>query len=90
MTCQNHKDKRTRPFGDPQTIPLPDRRWGYVSMYFITHLPMDDRLYNLITTVVDLLSLRVLFIASKDTDSAADTEAAVATKYSSLTVCFIQ
>lgn len=73
VTCQQFKDNRVKPLGEPQPIPLPERRWGSVAMDFITHLPVTPRGFNSITTIVDRFSRRVHFMPSKDTDTALDT-----------------
>lgn len=70
--CQQHKDNRSKLFGDTQPIPFPDRRWGSVAMDFISHLPSTERGYNATITIVDRFSRRIHFIPSKDTDTAAD------------------
>lgn len=71
-TCQQQKDNRSKLFGDPQPIPLPERRWGSISMDFISHLPKTARGFNSITTIVDRFSCRVHFIPSRDSDTAID------------------
>lgn len=73
LVCQQQNDNRTKPFGDPQPIPFPDRRWGSIAMDFITHLPQTFNNFNSITTVVDRFSRRIHLMASKDSDSAIDT-----------------
>lgn len=71
-TCQKNKDNRTKPLGEPQPLELPTRRWGSVSMDFVTHLPPTKSGFDCITTFVDRFSKRVRFVASRGTDSATD------------------
>lgn len=70
--CQQCKDGRKKPFGDPQPLELPDRRWGSVSMDFVTHLPKTDAGFDCITTFVDRFSKRIRLVPSKGTDSAEE------------------
>lgn len=72
ITCQTNKDGRVKPLGIPQPLELPDRRWGSISMDFVTHLPPTDRGYDCITTFVDRFSKRVRLIPSKCSDTAED------------------
>lgn len=71
-TCQLNKDGRAKPFGEPQPLELPDRRWGSVAMDFITHLPTTKSGYDCITTFVDRFSKRIHLVASNGTDTAID------------------
>lgn len=69
-TCQQNKDGRSKPLGEPQPLELPNRRWGSISMDFITHLPTTSSGYDCITTFVDRFSKRVRLVPSLSTDSA--------------------
>ena len=40
--CQRNKASRQRPAGQLQSLPIPERRWGDVSLDFITKLPPTD------------------------------------------------
>lgn len=73
ITCQQYKDNRVKPYGDPQPIPFPERRWGSLAMDFITHLPPTAQGFNAITTIVDRFSRRVHFLPSRGTATAVDT-----------------
>lgn len=73
MTCQTSKDGRTKQLGDPQPLELPERRWGSVSVDFVTHLPTTKRGFDSITTFVDRFSKRIHLVPSRTTDTAEDT-----------------
>lgn len=72
VVCQHNKDSRVKPFGIPQPLELPERRWGSISMDFITHLPVTASGFDCITTFVDRFSKRVRLIPSKSSDTAED------------------
>lgn len=70
--CQLNKDERAKPFGEPEPLDQPNRRWGSVCMDLVTHLPVTPAGFDFITTFVNHFSKRVHFIASKGTDNAID------------------
>lgn len=72
LTCQQKKDSREKKLGDPNSLEIPDRRWGSIATDFIVALPKTKNGYNCITTWVDRLSRRVHFIPSKEEDTAVD------------------
>lgn len=72
FTCQQNKDGRTKPLGVPQPLELPDRRWGSVSMDFVTHLPTTANGNDCIITFVDRFTKRIHLVSSHGTDSAVD------------------
>lgn len=71
-TFQENKDGRTKPLGIPQPLELPTRRWGSVSMDFVTHLPTTETGFDCITTFVDRFSKRVRLVPSRGTDGATE------------------
>lgn len=71
-SSQQNKDGSTKPLDEPQPLELPNRRWGFVSMDFIAHLPETDSDYACITTFVDRFSERVRLVTSRSTDTATD------------------
>lgn len=71
-TCQLNKDGRQKPLGNPQQLELPDRRWGSISMDFITHLPVTESGYDTIATYVDRFSKRIHLVPSKSSDTATN------------------
>lgn len=70
--CKLNRDGRAKPFGEPEPLELPNRRWGSVSMNFVTHLPVTPAGFDSITTFVDRFSKRVHFITSEGTETAID------------------
>lgn len=73
ITCQQYKDKLFKPYGDPQPIPLPERRWRLLAMDFLTHLLPVTHGFNAITTTVDRFTRQMPFMPSRSTDTAANT-----------------
>lgn len=71
-TCQQSKDGRKKPLGDPQPLEIPTRRWGSVGTDFITHLPTTRAGHDAITTYVDRFTKRVHFIPSSSAATAED------------------
>lgn len=72
LICEQNKDSRTKPFGEPQPLELPTRRWGSIAMDFVTHLPKTSGGYDWITTFVDRFSKRVHLVSSRGSDTAVD------------------
>lgn len=72
LTCQTRKDGRVKPLGVPQPLQLPQRRWGSISLDFITHLPETNMGHNAIITFVDRATKRVHIVPSKEEDTAED------------------
>lgn len=70
FTCQQAKDSRTKPLGEPQPLEILSRRWGSVATDFITNLPTTEQGYDSITTFVDRFTKRAHFVPSKRTDDA--------------------
>lgn len=70
--CQQNKDSRVKPLGEPQPLQLPDRRWGSVSMDFVRHLPETKSGYYFSTTFVDRFSKRVHLVPLNRLDTADD------------------
>lgn len=66
------QDNRVNPYGDPQPILFPERRWGSLVMGFFSRLLPAAQGSNAITTIVDCFSRRVHFLLSIDTESAVD------------------
>lgn len=70
MTCQQAKDSRTKPFGRPQPLELPTRRWGSIATDFIVSLPVTKSANDAITTYIDRFSERVHFLPTTSRCSA--------------------
>lgn len=70
--CQCRKDSRKKPLGVPEPLEAPQRRWGSISINFITQVPVTTSGYDSITTFVDRFSKRIHLVASKTTDTALD------------------
>lgn len=70
--CQLNKYSRVKPLGDPQPLELPTRRWGSVSMDFVTHFPTTESSFDCITTYVGRYLIIVHLVPSKGTDSATN------------------
>lgn len=68
--CQRSKDARVKPFGTPEPLELPSRRWGSIATDFIVGLPPTKKGFDSITTYVDRFSKRVHFIPTSATASS--------------------
>ena len=69
--CQQNKQRTHKPYGKSRPSQIPHRRWAYVSMDFITQLPMTKNGYDSIMVVVDSFSKRSHFIPCKTTLTGA-------------------
>lgn len=67
-----NKVSRSKPLGEPQLLEIPDRRWGSVSMVFVTHLPVTPRGFHSTMTFVDRFTKRIHLVPSIGTDSATE------------------
>lgn len=84
MLCMsNEQGQTTETIGAPQLLELSSRRWGSVSMDFVTHLPLTSSGFDCIITFVDRFSKRVHFFTAHVTDSATDVADASSTIFSS-------
>jgi hypothetical protein len=72
MRFQQFRDSRQKSLTDPNPLEIPNRRWGSVSIDFITHLTMTKNGFDFITKRVDRQSRRVYFITSRSSDTAVD------------------
>ena len=54
--CQGNKPSSRRKLGLMQSLPIPDRRWGSVSMDQIVELPTTERGFDYIVVYVDRLT----------------------------------
>lgn len=62
--CQRAKPDRSKLLGLLQPLPVPDRAWSVVSMYFIEGLPSSGG-FSCILVVVDLFSKYAHFVSLK-------------------------
>lgn len=65
--CQQSKDSRVKPFGVPQPLEIPTRRWGSIGTDFIVGLPVSKLGHDAITTYVDRFTKRVHFLPTNST-----------------------
>ena len=71
--CQRTKTKRHRPFGELQSLPVPERPWQEISMDFITDLPPSKRYedtFNAILVVIDRFTKYARYIPCRKTINA--------------------
>lgn len=61
-TCQRSKARNVKPAGKLQSLPIPTRKWGSVSMDFIVSLPRTKAGFDAIMVVVDRLTKFARFI----------------------------
>jgi hypothetical protein len=72
LPCQSNKPSNQTPVGLLQPLPIPETRWETTSMDFITQLPVTKQGNDAIMVVVDKLSKKAHFIATKTNVSAPD------------------
>ena len=72
IKCQQVKVEHQYPAGLLQPLPVPAWKWEFISMDFITGLPMTWRQHDSIMVVVDKLTKATHFIPVKSTDVTDD------------------
>jgi hypothetical protein len=72
MECQKVKAEHRHPAGLLQPLPIPEWKWGVVTMDFITGLPRTSKQHDSIMVVVEKLTKVAHFIPLKTTHRAAD------------------
>ena len=73
--CQRTKVVRHRPYGELQSLPLPNGPWQELTMDFITGLPPSKRsggVYDAILVVMDRYTKMVRYLATTKTIAAAE------------------
>jgi len=65
MECQKVKDEHGHPTGFLQPIPIPEWKWEFVTINFITKFPKTTRKHDSIMVVVDKLTKASHFIPVK-------------------------
>jgi hypothetical protein len=71
--CQRNKPQQRRPAGLLQPLPVPEGRWENIAMDYIVQLPRTPRGYDAILVVVDRLTKRAHFLATRTNVTAAET-----------------
>ncbi|POM79725.1 Retrotransposon protein, Ty3-gypsy subclass, partial [Phytophthora palmivora] len=71
--CQRNKARQTKPPGLLQPLEIPEGRWIDISMDFMTALPRTEAGKDAIMVIVDRLTKRAKFIASKTSATAEET-----------------
>ena len=64
-SCQTRKMANTKQYGKNHPLPIPVGPWQFVAMYFLINLPssaLDDRKYNSLMIITDLLAKMVHLI----------------------------
>jgi len=72
--CQRNKPHRHRPYGNLNSLPIPERPWQEITMDFITGLPpceYQGRVYDAILVVMDRYTKRAKYIHTMKTLDAA-------------------
>ncbi|KAE8958546.1 hypothetical protein PR001_g31017, partial [Phytophthora rubi] len=70
--CQRNKARQTKPPGLLRPLDIPKGRWTDVSMDFVVSLPVSANDNNAIRVIVDRLTKRAKFIATKTTDNTTE------------------
>ncbi len=68
-TCQQVKVEHQKPGGKLQSLPIPERKWGSISMDFVVGMPLTRRRHNAIWVIVDRLTKAAHFLPMNLTDS---------------------
>ena len=69
--CQRNREPTHKPYGEMQSLPVPEDTWTGLSMNFITGLPTTSRGNNSIMVVVDRMSKMVHLIAMRNDVTAS-------------------
>jgi hypothetical protein len=72
-SCQRNKPQQRRPAGLLQPLPIPNGRWEDIAMDYIVQLPRTPRGHDAILVVVDRLTKRAHFIATRTDITARET-----------------
>ncbi|KAI3810872.1 hypothetical protein L1987_20495 [Smallanthus sonchifolius] len=70
LTCLQVKAAHQKPYGRLQPLEIPEWKWEYLTMDFITKLPKTTRGYDTIWVVVDWLTKSAHFLAIRETYSS--------------------
>ena len=74
--CKRSKAPRHKPYGDLQSLPIPEFRWADLTMDFVTGLPAsrdwNGAVYDSILVVVDRLTKMAHYVPVTKTVSAED------------------
>ena len=65
IDCQQVKDEHQHPAGILQLLPIPNWKWGVMSLDFVTGLPKNQKQNDSIMVFVDKLSKETHFILIK-------------------------
>ena len=71
IPCQHNKAQQNSRQGTMHPVPIPSRRFGVISVDFVTGLPVSRRGYDAILTITDKFSKLVRLIPMKFGDSAS-------------------
>jgi hypothetical protein len=72
MECQRVKHEHIHPMGLLHPLPIPEKKWEVVTIYFITKFPTTTRQHNSIMVVVNKLTMDVHFVPVKMTNTRAN------------------
>ncbi len=67
--CQQVKVEHQKPGGKLQSLPIPERKWGSISMDFVVGMPLTRRKHDAIWVIVDRLTKAAHFLPMNLTDS---------------------
>jgi hypothetical protein len=70
-TCARTKSSNQKPYGLLQPLDIPDERWRRINIDFITKLPTTQDGNDTIITIIDALTKRAHWIATKEKDLTA-------------------
>jgi hypothetical protein len=70
-TCARTKSSNQQPYGLLQPLDIPDERWRRINVDFITKLPTTANGNDTIITIIDALTKRAHWIATREADLTA-------------------
>jgi hypothetical protein len=72
IACQRNKDRRHKPYGLLQPLPVPEMPWSTMTFDFIVKLPKTSRGNDSVCAFVDKLTKMLHFVACKEDVSAKE------------------
>jgi hypothetical protein len=72
MECQRVKTEHRHPTGFLQPLPIPEKKWEVITIYFITKLLRTTRQHDSIVVLVDKLTMVSHFVPIKMTHTLAN------------------
>ena len=72
LTCQSNKAATAAPYGLLHPLPIPDKKWQYLTLDFVVELPPTAGGHDTILVVVEKLTKFVILLPTKKDATAVD------------------